>query len=391
MTNPIESRQPLLPKNGGSRPVALEELHNIFIQNVSHEFRTPLSILQGYAELLHSGDLGPLAPEQRRATEIMVDRARSLQKLVERIGVLLSTRARASLSMPLALAGIAATVVEGKREAATEAGLILETHIEQEVPLVSGDPDKVRAAIDCLLDNALKFTPRGGRVDVRVCSEANWVCVQVSDTGIGLKKEETERIFSPFYQLDGSTTRRYGGLGLGLGLVKAVVAEHGGQIEVTSEPGRGSNFTVKLPAISSEAPLALPVSDGAGLRRILVVDDEENVALIIQDGLEKLPNCEVSVATSGEEALRLFEQNPFDLLITDYKMPGTDGMALSSRVRELYPHTAIIMITAYGDHMLRQQAIDVSVRCVLDKPVKLEEIRNVALEALEHETDGRSG
>jgi CheY-like chemotaxis protein len=119
-----------------------------------------------------------------------------------------------------------------------------------------------------------------------------------------------------------------------------------------------------------------------------VVDDEENVALTIQDGLERLPNCEVSVATRGEEALRLFELEPFDLLITDYKMPGTDGIRLASRVRQLYPRTAILMITAYSSHLLRQQASKVSIQRVLDKPVKLEEIRNFALEALENaETD----
>ncbi len=118
------------------------------------------------------------------------------------------------------------------------------------------------------------------------------------------------------------------------------------------------------------------------LRRILIVDDEENVALTFQDSLERLPNCEIAIATNGEQALQLFEQQPFDLLITDYKMPGTDGITLAVRVRQLYPRTVIIMITAYGDQTLREQAARASIQRVLDKPVRLGEIRCVALEAL---------
>ena len=119
--------------------------------------------------------------------------------------------------------------------------------------------------------------------------------------------------------------------------------------------------------------------------RILVVDDEESVALTLQAGLERLANCEVAVSNSGEEALQLFERQPFDLLITDYKMPGTDGMTLAARVRQSYPSTAIVMITAYSSDELREQAARASIHRILDKPVKLAEVRSAALEALEGE------
>ena len=119
------------------------------------------------------------------------------------------------------------------------------------------------------------------------------------------------------------------------------------------------------------------------MRRILIVDDEENVALTLQNMLRKLPRCDIVVATGGEQALQLFEQQPFDLLITDYKMPGMDGITLAARVRQLYPRTAIIMITAYGSDELRGQAARISIQSVLDKPVGLVEMRSAALEALE--------
>jgi len=124
------------------------------------------------------------------------------------------------------------------------------------------------------------------------------------------------------------------------------------------------------------------VEHAGRLGRILVVDDEVNLALMLKDGLNKLPNCEVAMATSGEQALQLFAEQPFDLLITDYKMPGIDGLALAMRIRRLYPLTAIVMMTAYGNDDLRVRATRVNIRHFLDKPVQLTDIRLAVLEAL---------
>jgi CheY-like chemotaxis protein/anti-sigma regulatory factor (Ser/Thr protein kinase) len=381
MTSTKAQPLPALDTNG--KTVDLEELHALFIQNVSHELRTPLSILQGYAELLLGGDLGHMTPQQLQAVEIIVNRAQHLRTMVERIGVLLASRAHACVSVPLCLGGLVYELVEKRRAASGAAGLTLELDIEPDLPYIVGDPYQLQPALDCLLDNAIKFTPRGGRVTVKVNKEPGWICVAVIDTGIGFNEEEAELFFAPFYQADGSSTRRYGGLGLGLGLVRAVIAEHSGQIHVSSRPKRGSCFTVRLPTMALTSSAQGPPGGFPALRRILVVDDEENVALTIQDGLERLPGCQVAVSASGEEALSLFEQTPFDLLITDFRMPGTDGMTLAARVRQRYPHTAIIMITAYSSDLLYEQAKEHAIRRVLNKPVQLEEIRQVALEALE--------
>ena len=127
------------------------------------------------------------------------------------------------------------------------------------------------------------------------------------------------------------------------------------------------------------------------MRHILIVEDEENVATTLQYMLKKLPRCNITIAGGGEQALRLFERQPFDLLITDYKMPDMDGMTLAARVRQSYPQTVIIMITAYGDDALREQAAHISVQHVLDKPVELVEIRSAALEALSRLENGQAG
>jgi signal transduction histidine kinase len=256
------------------RPEAgnLDDLHSTFIQNVSHELRTPLTIIQGYAELLGDGSLGALAPEQQEAVFVIVDRVCALRTLVERINILLEIEAHAIILLPLALDEIVAEVVKGRRAAATQAGLTLELHLEPGLPPVSGAPYHLQQAIDCLLENALKFTSGGGRVEVQVYTEPGWVCLAVTDTGIGMTEEELERIFTRFYQRDRSTTRQYRGIGLGLTLVRAVIEEHSGRVEVESQLGQGSRFTMKLPALS---PVAQLVEDDMTSRRILIVDDRE--------------------------------------------------------------------------------------------------------------------
>ena len=191
--------EPFFRDNGGQQAVAVDELHAVFIQNVSHELRTPLSILQGYAELLHEEELGVLSPEQQRALAIIVDRIHELRTIVDRVGVLLATRAHATVSLPVSLVEMVTDMVTYRREAAQKAELTLEMDLEADLPLISGDPYQLRLAFDCLLDNALKFTPKGGRIEMQAYSEPGQVCLAVIDTGIGLSREETERVFVPFY------------------------------------------------------------------------------------------------------------------------------------------------------------------------------------------------
>lgn len=360
-----------------------DDVHATFIRNVEHELRTPLTIMQGYAELLRDGELGTLAPDQQQAMFVIVNRAYELRTLVDRIGVLLALEARMGALIPLELASIVVDIVKERQAIAVQAGLALYARAEPGLPLILGDPYQLRQAVDCLVENAIKFTPSGGQVEVKMHAEPGWVCLTISDTGIGIPEGKVAHLFNGFYQVDGSTTRRYGGIGLGLTIAKTVVGAHRGLIGAVSQLGHGSQFTIKLPVQSETVQASQPAGGVTALRRILVVDDEENVALTLQDSLEKLPNCQVVIATSGEEALSLFERQPFDLLITDYKMPGVDGMALATHVRQLYPQTAVVMVTAYSSDELREQAARASIQRILGKPVKLAEVRSAAMEVLD--------
>lgn len=369
----------LLQLERGPVTLALEELHSTFIRNVEHELRTPLTIMQGYAELLRDGDLGELAQGQKQAVFVIANRAYQMRTLIERIGILLSSKAHNGVSIPVALAEVIMQLVEKWRADAEKRRLTLEMRLDLDLPSVPGDPFQLREAIDCLVENAIKFTQAGGRVEVQGYTEPGWICFAVSDTGMGIEPDKLQLLGIDFYQVDGSPARQYGGLGLGLTLAQSVVKAHSGRLEVASRPGHGSRFVVKLPLLPSDKG-KLP--GGTHVPRILVVDDEENVALTMQAGLKILLDCEVAAATSGEQALRLFEEKSFDVLITDYRMPSMDGMTLAVRVRQLYPQVGIVMITAYGDDHVRERAARVPIQAILDKPVNLTDVRMVALEVL---------
>ncbi len=356
-----------------------------FVRNAQHELRTPLTIVYGYTELLTDGMLGPLAPEQQQAMRTMRKRLQELCALVNRLSVLMEAEAHESISVPLVLNDVAIAAARESTEVARRAGLVLDIHLDSDLA-THGNPGHLRHAIDCLLENAIKFTPAGGRIEVRGYTVPDWVCLTVADTGIGMRDDQLASLLSGFYQADSSETRRYNGIGLGLTVVKAVVEAHAGQIEVASQPGCGSQFTIKLPRSPLEALIKKPSNqmrpDTQQAWRILVVDDEENVARTLQSNLKRLPNCEAFVANNGEQALQLLAQQPFHLVITDYRMPGMDGITLAARVRQLYPSVVIVMMTAYFSEDLQSQAAHVSIWKILDKPIEISTVRSVAVEAL---------
>jgi signal transduction histidine kinase len=226
----------------------LDRLKNQFIQNVSHELRTPLAMILGYSELLASGDLGALRPEQKGPVEIMVQRSYVLRDLIENITAILESEMREPANEPVSVRGIISDAIKDFQVLADQAGLTLESDLSRQVPTVVGDEEHLRRVVDNLIGNAIKFTPAGGAISVRLDHAEGGVRLEVSDTGIGIAAADQERIFERFYQVDGSTRRVHGGCGLGLALVKEIVERHGGRVAVDSRLSQGSTFTVTLPA-----------------------------------------------------------------------------------------------------------------------------------------------
>jgi signal transduction histidine kinase len=226
----------------------LDRLQNEFLQNVSHELRTPLSIVYGYVELLNSGEMGELLPEHKESMNIIARRVQMLRKMVEDFTAILERETSESQPKPVSLENLVQMLLEDFEVSAQQAGLTLAVEIAPGLPPVHGRAGQLRQVIDNLVANALKFTSRGGTITLRLRQEESDVVIQVSDTGIGIPENQLERIFERFYQVDGSASRRYGGTGLGLALVKEIVESHNGRVTVQSTVGQGSTFQIWLPS-----------------------------------------------------------------------------------------------------------------------------------------------
>ncbi len=229
----------------------LDRLKNEFVQNVSHELRTPLAIIRGYAELMDAGDLGPLADDQRTAVDVITRRSLMLSKMLDDLLTILSAETGRMDHTPVDIVQLVRTSLVDFELEVKKANVTVQSRIEPPVAPVFGDVAHLRRVIDNLLSNALKFTPAGGQVLLALYQLGQEVILEVADTGIGISPEHLNRVFERFYQVDGSTTRRYGGVGLGLALVKEIVAAHGGHVQAFSTVGKGTQFRISLPAMPS--------------------------------------------------------------------------------------------------------------------------------------------
>lgn len=224
----------------------LDRLRDGLIQNVSHELRLPLMVIQGYADLLKDGAFGELAPELQQAADVISGKTRQLAKRVDDISLLRGLQQTDLQLSEISLAALVRSAVERARPQAQQAGVQIVEDIMPETRPLQADYRRLEQVIDELLDNAVKFSPDGGRVHVTLREGAEVVYLKVSDEGIGIPPTEIPRIWDRFYQSDASTTRRFSGTGVGLAVVKQIVEAHGGQVWVESEAGRGSQFYVAL-------------------------------------------------------------------------------------------------------------------------------------------------
>ncbi len=219
-----------------------------FVANISHELRTPLTHIKGYNALLLEGTLGQLTADQQEAVRVTAGAIGRLEGLINDL-ISYAAAARGELTVnlrPVAVGTVATQVLERSRTKAGRQRVTLEADIPLDLPLISADEEKLNWLLLQLVDNGIKFTPAGGRVVIAAEAGEHRVTIRVSDTGIGIPQNRLDDIFEPFRQLDGSSTRRAGGTGLGLALVRRIIDAHGASVEVTSQVGRGSMFTMEF-------------------------------------------------------------------------------------------------------------------------------------------------
>lgn len=227
----------------------LNQLKANFISNISHELLTPLTHIRGYVELLITESLGTITEEQRHALHVSQQSAGRLETLIENL-IMVSLASHGEMSIKqqdVDIRRLANLAIKSYAEAAQERGVNLQVLIDSNVPRAQADSQKIAWVLGQLIDNGIKFTPSGGSVVLSIKREGeNLVIISVTDTGIGMLPNRLDDIFETFHQLDGSTTRRYGGTGLGLALVRQIIEAHGSMLEVQSTEGRGSTFKFPL-------------------------------------------------------------------------------------------------------------------------------------------------
>jgi signal transduction histidine kinase len=377
----------LLEKIVEERTRELREANRLkdqFMAMLSHELRSPLGAIRMWASLLRSGKLD--AERTARAIEAIERSAITQGQLVEDLlDVSRITAGKLVLdARPIDLAVVAEAAVDAVRTDAEAKQVRLEQVFELGEGRVQGDPARLQQVVWNLLANAVKFSPRGGRVLLRLARADGQAIISVRDEGEGIAPEFLPHIFEPFRQADGTSTRAYGGLGLGLAIVHDVVELHRGTIEVESKgKGQGATFTVKLPLVGAPSEAARGVArqpalpreefrPGPSLQgvRVLLVDDDAGARESVTAVLEQ-SGASVRAVESAAEAVETLEREPPDVLLSDIAMPGLDGYALlgQARARLQGAQLPAAALTAYAGATDRTRALAAGFQAHLAKPV----------------------
>lgn len=380
-------------------------LKDEFLSTLSHELRTPLTSILGWANLLRAGQLDEKTAA--RALETIQRNARSQVQLIDDlldVSRIITGKLRLDVHL-IELSHVVGAAVDAVRPAAEAKNIRLQVLLDPQAGPVSGDSDRLQQVVWNLLTNAVKFTPKGGRVQVRLERINSHVEITVSDTGRGIDPEFLPHVFDRFRQADQTSTRAHGGLGLGLSIVQQLVELHGGTVHAESAgAGRGATFVVQLPVMVSRrqpelrerrhptaggtAPLECP-PQLTGLR-VLVVDDEEDARELLSAVLERC-GSEVTTAGSVAEALERYQRAPPDVLLSDIGMPEEDGYDLIRRVRSLEAAAGggripAIALTAYARVEDRVRALNAGYQVHVPKPIE-----PVELVAMVASLAGRTG
>ena len=360
-----------------------------FLATLSHELRTPLSPILGWVRLLRSGDLDDAATA--RGLEVIERNVRAQTQLIEDlldVSRIITGKLRLEVR-PMDLVAVVEAGIDAVRPAAEAKGIRIASRLDPMASAMVGDPDRLQQVVWNLVSNAVKFTPKDGRVEVELARVDTHARLRVRDTGKGIQPAFLPHVFDRLRQADSTSTRAHGGLGIGLAIVRHLVELHGGTVAAESGgEGEGATFTVELPISATPgtqraAPEAAARDEGSvrldGVR-VMVVDDEADTRDLLSFSLRNY-GAEVRALGSASEALAAIQQDKPDVLVSDIGLPGDDGYALIRKVRALDEESGgrvpAAALTAYAKDEDRHRAIAAGFQAHVTKPVELAELASV--------------
>ena len=355
-----------------------------FLATLSHELRTPLNAMLGWTRLVRMGKLDASANE--RALETIERNAHIQEQLIADIldvSRIVTGRLRLELR-PIELTPVVDAALDAVRPAAAAKAIQLAEHTEFE-GAVLGDPDRLQQVVWNLLVNAIKFTPAGGRVEIRIARSGPSAVLTVSDSGEGIRPELLPFVFDRFTQGDSTVTRPHGGLGLGLSIVRHIVELHGGKVQALSDgQGSGATFTVQLPVRAIKQAVVVsgdePHDQSLNGVKVLVVDDDADAREVVSLALAQC-GAKTAAVGSAREAMRILPEFKPDVLVSDIGMPGEDGNDFIRRLRSLGATTIAdipaVALTGYADQEDQDRALTAGFQKFVPKPVEVDELAAV--------------
>lgn len=352
----------------------------VMASGIAHDFNNALAAILGNTQLLlfglKNGELKETLKIIERVTKDAAQTVKRLQDFAKRKPL------EGLLKMDVnTIIKDAVEITKPKwKDEAQENGVLNEMVLNlREISPVDGVASELREVITNMIFNATEAMPEGGRIEIRTYEERAKVCIQISDTGIGMPEEAKKKAFEPFF-----TTKSFSNTGLGLSVSYGIIKRIGGEIEVDSRVGQGTIFTISLPGglKREDEVTALPVIKDGKKGRILVIDDEEPVRNVLSRILTQA-NHQVTVAGNGEEGIRLFKEREFDAVLTDLGMPGMSGWEVCKVIKQISPELPVGMITGWGSEVSRAKIEETGLDFVISKPFDFNQILNTVTEKIE--------
>ncbi|WP_441339189.1 response regulator [Pseudanabaena sp. Chao 1811] len=390
-------------------------LKDEFLANMSHELRTPLNAILGMTESLQEEIFGAVTPEQITAMQVIEESGTHLLSLIDDILDLSKIEAgQIVLNLtPIAITDLCKSSMAFVKQQAMQRRIQLETQLEQDLANIVVDERRIRQVLINLLNNAVKFTPEGGKIALEVTSfyldsqgaidapsRQKFLRITVSDTGIGISPENIKKLFQPFVQIDSALNRQYNGTGLGLALTKRIIELHEGWVELTSELGVGSRFTIALPYIQPAPPISpeiAPASTKAinseitsgttqsktNASPLILIAEDNDINIMAISKYLKSKGYRILIAKDGKEAVDMVLSESPDLVLMDIQMPRMNGLEAIKQIRSQNFHNLpIIAVTALNMSNDRQRCLEAGANEYIPKPIKLKQLDNVIQDLL---------